>query len=214
MRLISIFLLSLPLLAQWNHVSLGVTGGVPLNRMTTSVPFGPDESKRYTFGITVETSLNEHVSVNFNPLYKRTGIRYGLLPGISYPFSTEEQLVQSSASVRSHSLELPVIGKCTFRGGDRRIRPFLGAGFSFQTAWQHTDNSLLLRSNATNATRTLLVTDEFRTAFDVGAVASAGVNVKQGWATLAPELRYTRWGDAYSFNHRRSQLEFLLSLRF
>jgi hypothetical protein len=182
--------------------------------MTSSIPFGPDESKRYTFGLTVEASLNEHVSVNFNPLYKRTGVSMGLLPYTVVPFGQDDQLLQSSASVRSHSLELPVIGKYTFRDGDRKVRPFLGAGFSFQTAWEKTSNNLLLRNSTTGTTRTLLSSNQSRNPFDVGAVASAGVNIQQGWVTLAPEIRFTRWGDNFSFTHRRSQAEFLLSLRF
>ena len=214
MRLIFFLLLSIPALAQWKHLSLGVTGGVPFNRMTSSVPFGPDESKRYTVGITIEAKLNEHVSVNFNPLYKRTGVRFGLLPNTNLVLLEGDQLVASSSQVRSHSLELPVIGKYTFRSGDRKVRPFLGAGFSFQTAWQRYDTNILIRNAARATQSTILMSDRFRTPFDVGAVASAGVNIRQGWVTVAPEIRFTRYADAYSLTHRRSQTEFLLSLRF
>ncbi len=190
MRLIFTFVLPLSLFSHnGNTYRSGVTGGVPLNRMTTSIPFGPDESKRYTFGFTVETSLNEHVSVNFNPLYKRTGVRFGPLPDANFSLPPGQQLLQSSAQVRSHSLELPVIGKYTFRDGDRKVRPFLGAGFAFQTAWQQNDNRLLIRNTATASNQSVSSSRSFRTPFDVGAVASAGLNIRQDGQSSRPEIQ-------------------------
>jgi outer membrane protein W len=107
-----------------------------------------------------------------------------------------------------------VIGKYTFRDGDRKLRPFLGAGFAFRTSWQETRNELTLRDTTTGLERTVRSLNRYRTQFEVGAVASAGVNLKRGRFLLAPELRYTRWGTAYNLDRNRNQAEFLLSVRF
>src|SRR5437764_4662711 len=86
MRSLLFLLVCLPLAAQTRSFFSGLTGGIPFGRITSSVPFGPDEPRRYTFGVTLGAALNEHISVEFNPLYRRTGARFGRVPGC-FPFS-------------------------------------------------------------------------------------------------------------------------------
>src|SRR5438045_4070089 len=136
MRSLLCLFVCLPLAAQTRPFFFGLTGGIPFGRITSSVPFGPDESRRYTFGITLGAALNEHISVEFNPLYRRTGERFGLVPGF-FPFifdGATQQVLANTGHVRGHSLELPVIGKYTFREAGKAWRPFAGAGFAFQTS--------------------------------------------------------------------------------
>src|SRR5262245_14801968 len=92
-------LVSIPLAAQTERFSFGVTGGVPFGRMTSRVPFGPDESRRYTAGLNAEAYLNDHVSLNFNPLYKRTGARFGLVPGSRLIIDPAAPLLENTGRV-------------------------------------------------------------------------------------------------------------------
>ena len=65
MRSLLFLLVCLPLAVQTRPFFVGLTGGIPFGRITSSVPFGPDESRRYTFGVTLGAALNEHISVEF-----------------------------------------------------------------------------------------------------------------------------------------------------
>ena len=109
----SLILFCIPLGAQSQYFSFGLTGGGAFGRGTGSIPFGPDESKRYTFGLSFETYFTDHISVEANALYRRTGARYGIVPGSNVTILSGNDLQfisESSGQVRSHSLELPVIG--------------------------------------------------------------------------------------------------------
>jgi hypothetical protein len=175
----------------------------------------PDQSPPYTFGVAVEPTLNEHISVLFNPLYRRTGVRFGLVPN-SLPILTDpdsQQILENSGQVRSNSFQFPVIGKYTFRPAAKTWRPLAGAGFAFQTSWQSIENRVVLRDNALDTTWTIDAKYSNRTPFDVGAVFSTGVNLRHGRFRYAPELRFTRWGSPNT-SHGRSQFDALFSVRF
>ena len=207
MRLFCFFMLTLPLAAQTSRFTLGITGGVPLGSITSSA--GREESKRYTFGPLLEISFTEHITVAVNPLYKRTGWSFppysGVTPEVEFRFDGTRS--------RSHSLELPVIGKYSFGAANRRWRPFLGSGFAFQAAWQRTETRGSLRNLETNMVQSLDLGSELRTPTDVGAVASAGISLRRGRFAFVPEIRYKRWGSSSSARSRH-QADFLFSIRF
>lgn len=195
--------------------SFGVTGGVPLGQMTPGGSFlFNEESRRYTFGPSVDLSLTSKLSVTVNPLYKRTGNSwnggfYFYDPGPESPLQYSNQSVRS----RAHSLELPVIGKYHFGDGESRWRPFVGAGFAFQTAWMQESNQLVTRDKASGELFFQNFTSERRTSTDTGVVASAGLSFRQGPLVFMPEIRYTRWGSA-SPARDRHQADALLTIRF
>jgi hypothetical protein len=219
MRLTCILLLAFARLsAQAPYFSFGLSGGVPLSRGTGSIPYGPDQSPRYTLGLNLEASFTDHISVVFNPNYRRTGVDYGIVPGSvlsagSVIVILAQPLVANSGTVRSNSLELPVIGRYTFQRPSEKVRPFAGAGFALQTAWQTVHNTVTLADQTSNTTQTYNSLTTNRTAFDTGVVVSAGAVVRQGRFRYLPELRFTRWGNANT-SHFRSQLEALFSVRF
>ncbi len=188
--------------AQTPRFEFGVTGGVALNKRTQIVR---DESRRYTFGPVVEVSLVKPITVYVNPLYRRSGWSFG--PTEIVPAAG--QLILDTVRSRSHSLELPVIGKYSFRNTSRRWRPFVGSGFSFRTAWITSENRVIARDPETNALRIMDSKHSGRTGTDNGVVVSTGIAFRHGRIQFVPELRYTRWS-----NPNRHQGDFLFSIRF
>ena len=212
--LFAFLMVCFPLAAQMEHFSFGLTGGVPLNRSTATIPFGPDESRPYTFGVALEASLDDRISVLFNPLYRRTGARYGYVPNslaiLSDPTVT---WLENTGQIRSNSFQFPVIGRYTFRRTARSWKPFAGGGFAFQTSWQTIQNRIVYFDNIANTTRTIDSKYNSRTPFDVGAVFSTGLVIRRGRFRYTPELRFTRWGRPDT-GHSRSQFDALVSFRF
>ena len=198
--------------------SFGVTGGVPLGRISSdSNSFSSEESRRYTIGPAVDLSLTSKLSVSANLLYKRTGSSTGNLFYNRFfdsgPDSAFQYGVSSAARFRAHSLELPVIGRYHFGREGSRWRPFLGTGFAFQTAWQQTNSRFLVRNKETTALTFSDIRSNRRTPTDTGVVANMGLTFKKGPLVFVPEIRYTRWGSA-SPARDRHQADALLTLRF
>lgn len=214
MRFLTLFLAAaLNLAAQSQRFSFGFTGGVPLTTPGPSDSFFHNESRRYTLGVTFELFLNDQISLNLNPLYKRTGSSLSWnFPSVSEP-GTVPQALAASSRIRNHSIELPVIGKYTFRPAGVSWRPFAGAGFALQKAHQDSQDRNVVWFPDPGQTRVAEGASDRWTSMDVGAVFASGVNFRRGRFTFAPELRYTRWG-ASNATHRRNQAEALFSIRF
>lgn len=218
-RLVSIpflFLsLALPALAQpstgrWFRI--GFTGGVPLTSANESTKTAQGAGSttvhwdRYVVGVSFEAYLNDHISVEFNPLHRRTTANQAIA---TFNANTGV-LAQNRTGYENYVIDLPVIGKYTFRDADEDWRPFVGAGFAFNTALQSV-NARTYRENSPVATQ---VNNYNQWApWDTGAVFDTGVRFHLGWAEFSPEFRYTRWGGA-NLTHSRNQPEFLLSVRF
>lgn len=190
---------------------MGVTGGVYLGRERVypapSSVFTQVDPGRFTGGLSFEAYLNEHVSLDFNPMFQRSKTeQFRLaLPGIeSYELRT---------SAENYSINLPVIGKYTFGEAGKSWRPFTGAGFAFQTAWQVNRADAILRDAAGAEIQRTSTSYDSWAKYDVGAVFSAGIRFGKGRIQYVPELRYTRWGGANA-THGRNQPEFLFTLRF
>lgn len=199
------------------RVSFGVTGGVPLGRISPdSYRYFPDESRRYTVGPAVDLSLTSKLSVSANLLYKRTGSSKNFLvdgffdPG---PESLIEYGYRQSARFRAHSLELPVIGRYHFGREGGRWRLFLGTGFAFQTAWQQQNSHVVVRNKETTTLTFSDVRSEQRTPTDTGVVANMGLTFRQDPLVFVPELRYTRWRSV-SPTRDKHQADALLTIRF
>lgn len=183
-----------------------------MGRITPETVFlRSEESRRYTFGPSVDLSLTGKWSVTVNPLYKRTGGSSSAVPFlfIPSPESPFQYLNQSTRS-RAHSLELPVIGKYRFGG---RWHPFVGTGFAFQTAWQSTEGRFVTRNAETGALTFSDFQSDRRTQTDTGVVLSTGFAFRRGPLEFSPEIRYTRWGTA-SPARDRQQADALLTIRF
>jgi hypothetical protein len=225
-----LLLLSLPLVAQERRFTFGITGGVPLGSLRAQ-GYGPTGNgdaapvsigqERYTAGLSFEAYFNDHLSVDFNPLYRRSTaqafsshqagviINPGATPTVQY--------IDESLTTQNYSIQMPVVGKYTFRDAGETWRPFVGAGFGFQTAWQN--NRQTTSISQVTPPGPLSVFDSKATSydswatFDSGAVFSAGVRLSTGRFQFVPEFRYTRWGAANNTQGRNAP-EILVTFRF
>ena len=219
LRLVSLICLPLSLFAQpsqgrWFRV--GFTGGVPLmnanaNKTTAQgVGTAGIHWDRYAVGVSFEAYLNDHISVEFNPLHRRTTANQTLATYNPATGATTTTL----NGYENYVIDLPVIGKYTFGEVDANWRPFAGAGFAFNTALQ-TVNVQTAQQFYSGRPAIFVPQSSYNqwAPWDTGAVFDAGVRFRLGWAEFSPELRYTRWGGA-NLTHSRNQPEFLLSVRF
>ena len=165
---------------------------------------------RYVVGVSFEAYLNDHISVEFNPLHRRTTANQEI--AIANSITGVTSLVNTG--YENYVIDLPVIGKYTFRDVDANWRPYVGAGFAFNTALQ-TVSKQTTPFPPPAAGQNNNITNQYNqwAPWDTGAVFNAGVRYRLGWAEISPELRYTRWGGA-NVTHSRNQPEFLLSVRF
>lgn len=169
--------------------------------------FSQVDPGRFTGGLSFEAYLNEHVSLDFNPLFQRSRNEQFVLQ----QFGT--QTVQTNTSSENYSINLPVMGKYTFGDAGRSWRPFAGAGFAFQTAWQANRRESIFRDAAGNEVQRSSTSFDTWARYDVGAVFTAGIRLGTGRVQYVPELRYTRWGGGNP-THARNQPEFLVTVRF
>ena len=223
-------ILTLPLAAQVNsplqgRLSFGVTGGAPLNDgsppassgvvfvAAALLPVSPlvtssTGQQRYTVGPNVEFAFTNHISVQFNPLYK--------LFSSSYSYSSALATIPStpfiSYSARSNTWEFPLIGKYYFRRPEASWRFFAGTGYSFETAWT-TQRGFETTIVTPQSTVTVPIDSSYRSPTVTGTVFSEGASWNRGRWALAPELRYTRWSTG-SGPRSRNQFDLLLNVRF
>ena len=211
MRIIGcLFLICIPLLVQpstGRRFRFGVTGGIPLMSSNVSTASNPSSYSRtgvgwdrYAAGISFEAYLNDHISLEFNPLYHRTGAERDVSDPVTGEFPG------SMTTYKSYVIDLPVIGKYTFRDADASWRPFVGSGFAFNTARQTAD-ALVFQPGGHH-----VIYDQWA-PWDVGAVFDVGIRYRVRWVEIAPEVRYTRWGGR-NLSHGLNQPEFLVSFRF
>jgi hypothetical protein len=177
-------LLALPLAAQ-QRFSFGVTGGVYLGRDRSYVSAPPGvfsqvDPGRFTGGLSIEAYLNEHISLDFNPLFQRSKNEQFLFSQIGL------QSVQTQTSAENYSINMPVIGKYTFGESGKSWRPFAGAGFAFQTAWQvNRAQSILSNASGVEIQRSSTSYDSWA-KYDVGAVFSSGIRFGKGRIQYVP----------------------------
>lgn len=172
------------------------------------------DSRRYTFGPTLEMGFLRRFAVEFSPLFRREGAtRYfdqsrSQIPTL--PPGAVASLSQFSRE-RVNIWELPVMGKYYFADKQARFRPFIGAGFfvsrrsnEFETFGRSLD------SNGAEVSRTIRSSS---VRWEQGAIAGAGVNIRSGRLLIVPEFRYSR--DVLSaYTGTRNRAELFLGFRF
>jgi hypothetical protein len=178
-------------------IGLGVKAGVPLTDFFSTVKspnFGfNSNTKNYIVGPTLELRLPLGLGIEADALYRHIG----------YSATT----ATGSESIKAGSWEFPIMGK--FRLPGKTLRPFVDAGFTFNT-WSGLSGSVL---SATGLKNTPTSTT------GKGFVAGAGLDIHIG-LHLQPEIRYTRWGEARFMNPlnlvrgSQNQAEFLLGIGF
>jgi hypothetical protein len=145
-----------------------------------------DDSRRYVVGPSVEVEFPLRLAVEVDALYSR--------------FGRSERGIAASRT-RGDLWEFPVLGKYYLSGRGATLRPFASAGVSFRNIWIERD-----RSNR--------IGQAGSTEPGIGAVVGGGVGFRIGRFTVAPELRYTRWGG-YNFPATNlNQLQGLVNIGF
>ncbi len=202
MRL-ALFLVILPAFPQ--KLDFGLKTGVPLTdafKHGLAAPLSPrtytSDTRRYTFGPTVELRLPLGIGIEFDALYKRLGYDSSILS----PAATAE--------TRANSWEFPLLVK--FRSPGILFRPFVDGGFSFRTL---TGVKQFVTGLAGGNTP-----PELRDKNSKGYVIGAGFEIGPPFVKFSPEFRFTRWG---SENFRdtlnllrtnQNQADFLIGITF
>lgn len=196
----------------------GVRGGATLNPPTQG---DPDESKRYLVGPILEMRW-QRFAVETGFLYRRigngaAGIPLGSDVAITVtgpdgqPLRIEGSWPASSRRTRAHLFEIPVVGKYYFQR-DSRWRPFLGTGFTFsKSRWKVEGVHPVVEGN-----RGVARPYEFDGTSDlnIGVILSGGVQYRYGRIGIAPEFRYTRWGNGSVPGYRKNQAELSVGFTF
>jgi len=177
------------------------------------------ESRRYTFGAAVEFALTDHIAVQFNPLYKRLGYTqmFGPMPLPALPagvLAGTGTLISTRS--RSTAWEFPVVAKYYLGNRNSGWRTFVGTGYAWETGWQRSDVEQSLVDLVTGATLGMFPpsTSEARSLTGVGIIFNGGAVLRKGRLGMAPELRYTRWGNSALTGRDKNHVDFLLTLRF
>jgi outer membrane protein W len=205
MRLFLILLTVAPL--AFGQLSVGIKAGVPLTDtldVANSVTNGyTTNTKRYTVGPMVELRLPWGLGVEVDALYKNVNYN-GLTTG-------------STSSTTGSAWQFPVIAKKRFSGG--AIRPYIGAGPSFQHLFSLKQVTTFFTGGAT--TTTTGDPKEINDRSGIGGALEGGFELHIGPLKLSPEVRYTRWGSPtflstfrQGVDLNRNQAEFLLGIAF
>jgi len=154
------------------RLGVGVTGGMPLTAPLTAEPpaFHADRS-RWTAGPSLDVGLAGGFSLRLEALYRRFGYRYEA-PESAGPAG---EIVRPSV----RRWEFPLLIR--YQPGRGRLRPFLSAGVCL--------NRIAGASELRDGPA------ELRHRQALGYVLGGGLEIGSGRVRLAPELRYTHWGD-------------------
>ena len=177
------------------NISYGVRGGIPLNDAFNVAVKTLDPVSRAQIDAKVVTN---HLVIG-PTMEVRLPLGLGLQVDALY---TRHKLTTSSGTNSASSWEIPLLAKYRFPG--LVLRPFVEGGVSFQ---RFGDIANLV---------TTLSSDRSRRGFVMGA----GMEAHLAKVRLAPEIRWTRWGDAKFITtpaalfNSSSQFEFLVGLTF
>jgi hypothetical protein len=197
--------------AYGQRFSYGVKGGVSTFEPE---PNGNDESKHYIVGATIEFRLWHGFAVEGDFLYRRTGFKFDVnyLPSL-ISYGNDTTLVSISGRPRFNVFELPVLGKYYFRH-DSKVQPFVLTGYTLRKALVDSNQRVTEQNTSTGKTSTVISNTSNWTGLDIGASFGSGVRWKVGRVSLAPEVRYTRWGSHPNIGFQKNQTDVLLGVTF
>jgi len=147
-------------------------------------------------------------------LYRRLGSNFDVnnLPGLS-PFGNDGGVVVGiSDRTRFNVFEIPVLGKYYFRR-DSKVQPFVLTGYTFRNALAESDQKFTIQNSTGNTSTVRSKTSDW-TGLDIGASFGAGVRWKVGRVSVAPEVRYSRWGSHPNIGFKKNQADVLLGITF
>jgi opacity protein-like surface antigen len=179
------FLLAMPAAAQ--SMSVSAKGGIPITEFETteSYRYGSlsASTNRYLIGPAVEVRLPGRFAIEFDALYQRLHVRGTTRAVAIYP--------DYSTRADGHAWQLPVLAKYRLLPGP--VSPFIAGGPAFRRS---TLSGTVMVTNVNQAgapvsTSRALDEKQFETGWTVGG----GVELRLGPLRIAPEFRYSRFGD-------------------
>lgn len=191
-------------------LSYGVKVGVPVNDPVETTPFTTSSPSRWTGGPFVELHLPFHLSVEFSALYRTSKENATHV----FPLGAAQNPYLFTSTDKVHTWDFPVLLKYRFTEG--AFQPFIGAGggWSYRRSDFQSFSSCLgpqgscrppdypadIGGGAINSTLTRF-----------GPAASAGVDIKTKYLTIAPELR---WNRVFSGSGTSDQFSFMVGFAF
>ena len=181
-------------------VSFGVKGGFPmLNAAATD-----DESPPYMVGASVEFRLPANWALETDAFYRRVGDSAPTL-------FTANGLTIPTDRIRGNSWQFPAILKHYFGDRERKIQPFLGAGFDFRATHYVVEGTGVAYAAGTTVSYPSRYT--FLAETGIGPAFSVGVRMHAGRFAVIPEVRYVRWGFSDGIL-KNDEADFILGLNF
>ena len=173
-------------------VGIGAKAGVPLTAYfdtgTAPVRGGTldysSDTRRYTFGPTLELRFNTGISLEVDALYKRfnyTRVENTSVSGV---------VTNSSVTVDGNSWDIPVMMKYRW---PQRVAPFVAGGFVMRYLQAGRARGVSTVQTAQGTTTTQIDTEESFPLFVPGATIAGGIEIGSGRIRLIPEVRYSRW---------------------
>jgi len=206
MRPLFLFLLGAAVLPA-QPVSFGVKGGVPLNDFidTVSSPglSAFSQTKRFIVGPMFELHLPWGFSVEADALYRH----------FNYQIDSTRATPPGNSNASSNDWEFPILLKYRF-ASHAFVRPYVGAGVSFDTLQGLTETISTTVSSSTTSSP-----GELKNSTTIGGVIDAGLDMHFLFLHIEPELRYTRWTSQHLtfpnlLNSNQNQAEFLVGITF
>ena len=174
-------------------LSVGVLGGAPFTDVVSATNNGTltvvPKSTNFTVGPVVQVNLPLGFRVEADALYR--------------PYSFSQTILGSITNISAAQWRFPILAQYRLPGD--RLRPFLGAGLSFD----HLSNISDAAKNITSGPGQLIQQTH------AGVVFDAGLDLKVPLVRISAELRYTHQGSAdFRSLSKLNQAEFLLGVHF
>ena len=183
-----------PLFAQWRPAfEVGIRAGRPQSPLLQIVNtqyaglanlVDYTHNPNYAVGPTFAFSPTDHISIQFDALYKP--LRYETTFGSGNEFG--------GTLTKAGWWEFPLTGKWRF--SHEGFRPFAGGGISFNRVHGTTNEYVYNAINPANPTVTRFSNPYHLTDSPFGWVATGGVELPIGPLRVVPELRYTHWSTS------------------
>ncbi|HTP34213.1 MAG TPA: outer membrane beta-barrel protein [Candidatus Acidoferrales bacterium] len=208
MRFVCLFLMSAgAIVAQ--PFGIGIKGGVPMTDFLNAASnqnFGfVATTDRYVVGPMAELRLPIGLGVEVDALYRH------------YDYTGTTTTVTSATTVGAW--EFPLVGKYRFKTHLPLIRPYVEAGVAWDKLSGLTQTVTSVVSGAIHTSSTSNPA-ELHKDVTTGFVFGGGAEIKVLLLRIAPEVRFTRWGDQHFLDpngllhSNLNQAEFLVGLTF
>lgn len=197
----------LPLMAQPQRFTFGVTGGI-----SGQTPLGQTDSRTpFALGFTTDVRISSRLSFETGVLAHRMGQQ--LTHGVFlYP---ENAVTLTSGTQRANAFEVPFLAKYHLRGENNTWRPFLTAGPTVRrTSLQDTSSATILSGTNLVPLGAPPILSRTTVNWNLDPALGAGVDFRAGRFHLEPQARYSYWGAGKNTSVRKNQVDFLLGFRF